>query len=1617
MKRTLRKIGKITGFTLLGLVVLILLLVIALQFTWVQNQLVPTAEKQLSKALGTPVFVGTVGIDFPAKVTVNELLIEDSYGNKFASLKSLKVSLISISLWRFIFYPKETQHITISAIDLVEPDINIYKGRRDSTMNIAFLSSGAPKDSTKKGGMSLDLHLPEINLIGGKFSYSDSTKSDEALSNRAKLNYALLRVQDLNGEFGFRLKGDGSVAGDIFHLEALEAWSGLKLDTLATHFTLDTEIILSDSVDSLPQANIFLTNARVRTGNSRLSFDSESHITDAEFLFTPEGGKIADVYFRPSRFDFEFMKYVLTKKFPLTGSANIKGKAEWGMSRVFGDSLQLSFGKETHLNVGLILEDYTDEKKLKLGVEFRNSRLNFEELVALIPSLALPLSGTVGLNGRVAGNLKEMISHDLQVFYRNDTRLYTDFVLNELESETDLKISLNLKSPTTITLAELKTLMPDLPLPDFQAAVGRVGIVGNFTGQPDDFSVNADLTSQLGNISASLELILPPKVPDYQYNGKIVTHNFAFDQLGISESFKSGNLSFDGRIEGTGFQLKTMNATFDGIFTSTDFFGYEIDTLRTVALNIRDQKVNGGVQLRDKQGNGNLNVKIDLGLSPAKFVLRGDVKSIDLSHYDVGEDSLFLSSIINVDLQGDSLDNMKGKIRFLLLDLEAPLRQKNIVINNLEVRASENTPTSKEIEILGSMLDGKMKGNFSFNRGIDFFSRIAKETRLYLGNKDSLIQQYYAEKILDSIPLEMDIDLHPGEQVNDLLTFLEIPVYISPQTVISCKAYSADFDQITLLMNSDSLEIYGAACEDNDLTLDFNKEGMTNSFLAVGNLNVGELMVNESLQFSDINFEPSFDNNVIEYWLKGSQPNFNNSFRFRATTTLEKERVVTLIDPKVSKIVTGNSEWVINKNNSIIAEGGEIKISKLQLHNGQQDILIDGDLSKSFEKSVTVSIREVPFSTIREIYRTPIDMDGKISFLQANISGVLTFPRVTVGGRVSNFRYQQIDSVDMNLFSMYEGNPIHSYLGLRTEWSYRNHRAFQVKGIYDFSNKVAPINFEIDSANIPLRWANSITEPNVTDFEGHVSFDDFTIKGSLDSLEIEGEARFQGDSPGKLAAFHVEFFNKTYGLGPNSVIKFNKHQIEFPQILIYDSDSLTNVARLNGSIKHSGFKDFQFFLDLDSVSDFSMMNTRKKDNDLFYGNVILANGIASITGKQDKIEINADVYAGKGSMLSIPLNDYTSASRLDFVHFVGSNESAGGQDGVDLTGFKLNMRVNVDPGSKVRLIFDEQVGDIIEAQGDGNLQLEIDDEGDFVMRGDFEVDKGDYLFTAKNVVNKKFKVEKGSRISWSGDPYEADLDITAVYKVNANIGDLLGGQAGVTNRIPVDIIMKMTQSLSTPHIALSLKLQNVTSDDVIGLESYFRNIQYDEQELNRQVVSLLVFGRFASSSYAQSDPSGGVGITNSISELVTNQVNYWLSQAFKANNLGVQISTNEFEDIQLGLRAQLFGDKVTIERNGTIVGNETGQFSMGNISVLIKLLPATNTNKNQLTSNTGQLVLEIFNRESTGLKTSNTNTTGVGVFFKKDFDNLRDLFGREGDKPDVEKEKGKKKKEKKEKEI
>lgn len=1583
MTRTARTIFRSLRSAAVNLSLLILLALWALRSEWAQNQLVPLVEEALTSALGVQVDIGRVDIDLPAHAVFTDLSMKDAQDQPMFGVKRLKLGFGSFSLLHFIFKPNEIQNIRVSDVQVIEPEAHLYRSRRDSSWNYECLLSKSTDTSTNKP-IQLRMAYPEVVIRSGEFTMIDSTRSDSVLADHSRINFSNLHIGDIDGNVSYHLEPDMSMYGEVRNFTCTETLARQTLAHLSSHYLIEIK------PDPPAKLRICMDGAKLRMGRTMLDIDAqiEDIRRDTVSGFHPE----FSVNFRPSRFDFQNLNKLLPKPLPMDEPMQIAGYLIGDMEGIRSDSLEIGLMERTRLRTSAELTGYTDPENLRFKLGIEEGTVSFEELQRFIPGTIVPLRGVVAVRGNINGTLDQLRSKRLEVRYLDDTHLFADVTLMDYSKGDEMLMDIKFKE-SKFRFDEIKKLLPDMNLPQWLTRFGTCGIDGKFLGGANDFVVNADMTSAFGNVSSNLHLTLPPKSKRIAYDGWIKTESINFVALQAEIPVASRYFNFEGRINGNGNEWGKIDADIEGKLLASDIEGYHIDRIHTNELKIRGYKITGGVEVEDKQGSASVTVDLDVPDSSQHFFVVGDVKQVDMAHYGIlPKDSVYMSAIVNINLDGKNLEDYTGKAKFLQAGLSRQGSSDSITLRNATLISKLNEKGEHTVKITSSMADMSLVGRFKYLQAIDVMSDIAYEARLFLKNKDSLTTAYYSTKPLDSLDMEFRDTLKTKAELNHLLAFLQMPLYIHPKTQMVTRFSHSSYNEldVSILADSIAFDSIGLAWD----TIGFNllKASDQNKFIGNAHVMVREITVSENLRFNHVRFRPSADDNQVDYDLRAEQSGIGNEYYLSARSTFLPDGEINSRIDAASYLKINDQVWGFQPGSSIVhlyekppslaRVNTDSVISRYHLRGiklmcNQQEISLGGVISRDRTDLMNLDIRNLKLHNLLEVMRSPEDIDGTIKRATFGTWNLLSGqPSIYGSGEVVNFRYKQVDSIGVRF---YGGWPyIHGpdYAGMRLEVGHWGQDSVVTKGWYNVKND--SLHFDADSSSLQLAWVSPFVEGILSDLHGQVSLDRFKVRGTLGKPELGGIARFRH------TGFKVDFLNNVFEIGDNS-LRFDQERIEIGHIVI--NDTIGGSAEMNGGVYYNDDKGVRLDLKLENVRDLQFMDTRKADNDVFYGRVVLDGDSARVTGLATAPVIEAWVNTGDGSWLDIPISDYTSANRLDFVKFIQRGDTLSKATKVDYGGMTMTLNVNARNNARVRLIFDEFVGDIIEARGDGNIIVKLDEAGDFSMFGAYNVDQGDYHFTMQNVLNKKFTVTRGGRITWNGDPYDALVDLDAVYQVNADLSAILGTSSS-GNRVPVEIVMHMKGSLMTPEISLELRLQ-MTEQDVFGLATFFQGIQYDQQELNKQVVSLLMFRRFTGS--AAGGGAAAANVTSSLSELVSNQVNHWLSQSFSDPKIGVEVGSTDFKDVQLALRASLFNDRVTVERNGTIVGNTRGSVSLGNLIVTIKVLPKPDT-VGSMDPNAGQLVMEIFNREDASITNANNVTRGTGMFYKKDFDRLKDLI-------------------------
>jgi autotransporter translocation and assembly factor TamB len=324
-----------------------------------------------------------------------------------------------------------------------------------------------------------------------------------------------------------------------------------------------------------------------------------------------------------------------------------------------------------------------------------------------------------------------------------------------------------------------------------------------------------------------------------------------------------------------------------------------------------------------------------------------------------------------------------------------------------------------------------------------------------------------------------------------------------------------------------------------------------------------------------------------------------------------------------------------------------------------------------------------------------------------------------------------------------------------------NLKTITVDGSYSLGTDHA-ITFDVELDKLRVNLFNPYADDIFDDLRG-LATGALNIRGTTKKPLLNGKLKFQKTS------FGIDYLKTRYNFTDD--IEVINNNVYFNDLVI--TDGYANNGTVSGSIRSNYLKDFVFDLTIRS-DKLLCLNTKQTDNETFYGTAYASDLVFRLTGPTTNLLMDISAGTAENTVVSIPLSENRQLSEYDFINVVYKGQTAE-ETTEDIKntartnpGLQLNLDLQVTPDAEVQIIFDPKLGDIIKGKGTGDLDMRINTNGEFVMYGTYTIEQGDYLFTLQNFINKKLTIEEGGTIRWSGDPFDATINIVATYRVKTH---------------------------------------------------------------------------------------------------------------------------------------------------------------------------------------------------------------------------------------------------------
>lgn len=1254
---------------------------------------------------------------------------------------------------------------------------------------------------------------------------------------------------------------------------------------------------------------------------------------------------------------------------------------------------------------------------VQMNIQLDTARVLGRDLTVFAPQIHEMFGrDTVRLHGEARGTVANFRARNLDLRYNSTSRLLGSIGLDGLPEWQEMVMDISLKPGTVVDPRDIRQFVP-ADAYTYLERLGRTRARGQFQGYYNDFVANGAFQTALGDLVSDINLKIRPKAIDSRFSGTVRTTGFQLGRL-IGDPKLVQTVSLNGHVEGRSFDIATMRLTTDLAVQQIGLMGYNYRNL-TARGTMEHQTFTGRVTAADPNlrfaGNGT----VTFDPKRPAFNLKLDLTHADLRALGFVNDRLKISTRADLNFRGLTLDALVGTMRFL--DTRVTYDTASARIDTLNVDSRLDAVSRRTLAVHSEVLDLRMAGDFRYTDLLRDVTTLVREYALEFEANRGAIDDYYRRKRHQALPdYRVDLALLLRKP-NPLLH-----VFVPELTIADSTAFDGFFrtgqtsilqlgGDVAYLSYGKDVSLTSNRLEINTSKLPYSDAVLASAFVTSKEQRLPGLGLTEKLAV-----EAVWNQGAIDFSSSIKQQKSTNAAQLNGALRFLEDAVEVRVAAESGVNVLGQA-WRFSPNNRIVIAGAgrEIQVEHLDLRNGPQRISAIGALSARDPTAVlTARVDSFQLASLNPLFGADA----------MKIGGVIQHARVdirNVFGREARYNARlRVDSLrlDSTLIGDVRGqadwdNAL-GRLGVNAGIERDKQRLVSVTGFYAPS---APAKEQLALVAMlegaPLKLVEPFLSVIMDRLEG-------TMNGRIDVTGAMSAPTLRGAVDVTDGRFRFGYLNTTYRLSgpvpagfdpkarfPEARIVFDDKGIRLRNLLL--RDELDNQAVLDGTIYEQGFQDMLFDIRA-SFRRFMVLNTTRRENDLYYGTAF-ATGRLAVNGTPDDIVIDITAKTDAGTRLAVPLDNQAEVSRSSFIKFVAHRPGTDSMSvtradsldnkGPDLSGLQLTMNVDVTPDAQMEIIFDERTGDIIRGTGQGRVTLDIDTRGNFNMYGNIEIVRGLYNFTLLGVVNKEFNVRPGGTISWNGDPYGGELNLSATYTQKTSLAPILQGltedNANVNTAVPVTAIMSLKGSLLSPDIKLGLDFPPVASSLESVISAFANEIRNDEQELNRQVFSLLVLKRLSPrGEFAVGSTVGNNAFSNSVGELLSAQLSYWISQL--DTNLEIDLGLAGFdqaalEAMQVRVSYSLFNGRLRLTREGGVSGNTgattgtgAGAGSTGGADPRIGDISAEYYIRPD-----GRLRLKLsYETTSRDIQRANTARQNASLVHTQQFDNFGELFRR-----------------------
>ncbi|WP_282049155.1 translocation/assembly module TamB domain-containing protein [Maribacter aquivivus] len=1632
-----KKYLKLLGKIILGVLLLFFILVLVVRTPWAQNFIVSKVTNYISDKTNTKVEVDKLYLTFSGDIQVENVFLEDKKGDTLFYTKSLQAD---IPIYPIIFKN------SLSIDSVISDGVVAYINRADNPddFNFTFLIDAltTPTDTTSASSEPMDISIGSLDLTDWKLNYTDTylgTNINLILGNLnvdvtefdlERMKFSLDELNLTNTQFTYNQTHPFPITEDTtsttlpfiqledFKIENVSVNYNSKPDGLQTQLKLgsieltdiladvsknryetndfifqDSQIAIQITSDESEQNNTYnnkefqwpkfiIAANNINIAKNTFSYSLNGNISNVD-TFNPNAFKIQNfqllaenLAYQPENFNADVSNFSFSEpsgiRLNQLAFKTSLSDTEASISDLIFDMNQSSANANLAIQFNSLQGAIKNPKKSTISVDISNLNLELEDVLKLVPELAKnqyldslssqPITG----NLKAIGSLKKVNDFNTELQWGKDTKLTAKGSISNLTTIDSLTYDLNNISFKSTKLAVNKIISSkELGISIPETILAKGSLSGGTTWVNPDMNIKIPEGAATINALVNFDDIM-------KFNGQISVDSL---QLGkLLQNDQLGKLSLKIKGKGAGSELSDFDSNIDGTITQFQYDGYDYKDI-TITGNLKDG--NGTVTANIDDPNLNMKVNSTMALSSQEndIVFTSNIIGADLQELGLTKNNIKIAANIKGNYTGTPSNftvNTTIEDGITIADNE----QYQVATISLKAHIEDSIT---DVSVKSNFLNGQLTSNASPNRITD---ALKKQLEQYFSTDDTTIE------------VEDDIDAN-------------LALAIIPTPVLSKVFFNGveDLDSLNIdaSFNSKKRKI-SAEVKVPHISYAGSSVDSLNAFIKGDSVNL-----KFSAGLADLIYEPI---HLKQTYLEGSLKNkellldFNSKndsvpvMHIASGLVFQKDTLKLHISPK--NLILNKKQWDIPEDNNIVLAESFSDFKNVILSRNSQKMEISNKIPKMESDHIGILFQNFQLQTFLSFFNPEEALaKGKV---EGNF--VIINP-YAASGLVADIDIKDFQVMENPLGTLTLDASSKSLSEYDFDLALKDGGAnLTLTGDYAAKENTADLNMELDIQKLEASVIQGLSNEQLSDAKGYLD-GSLLVNGTLAEPKYSGRINFNDFS------LTLSAYKSTFAID-NEHIDIDQDEITFNSFAINDINQGT--LTVDGTITTKSFANPDFDLSV-KTDQFRVLDSKKGDDELVYG---IASIKADLTVKGN---LELPVIDGKLRIRDVtdltyivPQNELDIQERDGVVIFVNRESpdailtrTDGEKSNSFFAGMDINTTLEIGNDAKFTIVLDEKTDDKLQASGAATLNLNIDPNQDIRLSGRLELDSGFYRTSLYNLVSREFKIQKGSSIVWSGDPFDAKMDVTAIYEIETSASSLMssisyGTDSGVsgTYQQATDFLvyLNIDGQLMLPEISFALDMPESEQGNFGGaVYSRIQQLNEQESELNKQVFSLLALNRFYPTTGSDGSSGGVVSIArNNVNKVLSNELTSISNKLLGKTGFELGFDLDSFDDYesgsaqsrtQLNINAskKLFNDRLivtagsAVDVEGSASSSETETPLIGNVTL------------EYLLSEEGTYRLKGFRRqEYQNIIDGQLIITGVAFIFNREFNKFSQLF-------------------------